>query len=183
MRRAPLRPTVVTASAAPERHPRRRALRIAHRQLLDTDLDAAQAKLGVWGRLIAFGRTITSYSLSEVAARLEGFEAEIVTILGSAPPVTSGAGAATASPAAGTDGTSSSPGPTSSAQPNSSASPTPATTTSAPDETDTGTGTDTFGDTTTAEPTAPSTPATTASASPRPSPDAAGATAESSSNP
>ena len=41
----------------------------------------------VWGRLTEFGQSITTYSLSEISTRLEAFKAEIVAILGDAPPV------------------------------------------------------------------------------------------------
>ncbi|KQT94576.1 hypothetical protein ASG49_06905 [Marmoricola sp. Leaf446] len=68
----------------------------------------------VWGRLTELGRTITSYPLAEVAARLEGFKAEIVAILGSAPPVAAGTASATAS---------SSPSPSSSSASSATAAP------------------------------------------------------------
>jgi len=41
----------------------------------------------VWNQLTAFGQSITSYSLAEISAQLEGFKTEIVAILGDAPPV------------------------------------------------------------------------------------------------
>ncbi len=41
----------------------------------------------VWNQLTEFGQSITSYPLSEVSAQLEEFKAEIVAILGGAPPV------------------------------------------------------------------------------------------------
>ena len=41
----------------------------------------------VWGRLTEFGKSITTYSLSEISTRLEAFKAEIVAILGDAPPM------------------------------------------------------------------------------------------------
>jgi putative peptide zinc metalloprotease protein len=41
----------------------------------------------VWNRLIEFGQAITSYSLAEISAQLEGFKAEIMAILDEAPPV------------------------------------------------------------------------------------------------
>jgi putative peptide zinc metalloprotease protein len=41
----------------------------------------------VWNRLIEFGQSITSYSLAEISAQLEGFKAEIMAILDEAPPV------------------------------------------------------------------------------------------------
>ena len=44
----------------------------------------------VWGRLTQFGQTITSYSLAQISAQLEAFQAEIVAILDNAPPVPPG---------------------------------------------------------------------------------------------
>jgi putative peptide zinc metalloprotease protein len=41
----------------------------------------------VWNRLIKFGQSITTFSLAEISAQLEGFKAEIIAILGAAPPV------------------------------------------------------------------------------------------------
>jgi putative peptide zinc metalloprotease protein len=41
----------------------------------------------VWNRLAEFGRSITAFSLVEISTQLEAFQAEIVAILGDAPPV------------------------------------------------------------------------------------------------
>jgi putative peptide zinc metalloprotease protein len=41
----------------------------------------------VWDRLTEFGQSITAYSLSQISTQLEAFQAEIVAILGHAPPV------------------------------------------------------------------------------------------------
>jgi putative peptide zinc metalloprotease protein len=56
----------------------------------------------VWDRLTAFGRSITTNSLTEISTRLTEFKAEIVAILGDAPPVPS---APTAAPSPAPDGT------------------------------------------------------------------------------
>ena len=73
----------------------------------------------VWDRLIQFARTITSYSLTEVASRLEAFKAEIVGILDEAPTVESEPSSpATTSPAPTADGSDSpSPPPTTAPSP------------------------------------------------------------------
>ena len=66
----------------------------------------------VWDRLTAFGQNITAYSLAEVADQLEGFKAEIMTILQAGPPLTPGQ-TAVPSPSATTDPSDSSePSPT-----------------------------------------------------------------------
>jgi putative peptide zinc metalloprotease protein len=53
----------------------------------DPDDQQLLALGAVWDRLVEFARTITSYSLTEVTDRLDDFEAEVVQILGSAPPL------------------------------------------------------------------------------------------------
>ena len=66
----------------------------------------------VWGRLTEFGRAITSYSLTEISARLQAFKEEIVSILDAAPPMppdaTTTAPPVAATSAGATDGPSSS---------------------------------------------------------------------------
>ncbi len=41
----------------------------------------------VWNQLLLFANTITSYTLAEITAQLEAFQAQIVAILANAPPV------------------------------------------------------------------------------------------------
>jgi putative peptide zinc metalloprotease protein len=71
----------------------------------------------VWNRLIAFGQSITSYSLAEISAQLEGFKAEIIAILDEAPPVESSTASGSTSPSSGdttgasTESSTSSPAP------------------------------------------------------------------------
>ncbi|WP_445255705.1 hypothetical protein [Nocardioides aurantiacus] len=128
----------------------------------------------VWGRLIELGRTITAYPLAEVAARLEGFKAEIVEILGSAPPVADATAASTApSPSPGT--TSASPSATSSPAPDGSATSAPSSPTATP------TGGTTGGTTGDPEP-APS-PAATDAPSTETAPDARTSTGTTSTTP
>ena len=88
----------------------------------------------IWNRLIQFAGSITSYSLTEITAALESFKAEIVAILGEAPPVEAQPDPAATSPAAASDDESpvgsptASPTATSSSPPpqdGSSPSPTP----------------------------------------------------------
>ena len=45
----------------------------------------------VWDRLTEFGRSITTYSLAEIAAQLDTFKGEIAAIVLSAPPISPGA--------------------------------------------------------------------------------------------
>ena len=78
----------------------------------------------VWTRLAEFAEAITTFSLTEITAQLESFKAEIVGILGEAPPVD-----AAAAPT---------PSPTESAVPGATGSPSTAETTApAPAETTT----------------------------------------------
>ena len=122
----------------------------------------------VWGRLIELGRTITSYPLAEVAARLEGFKAEIVDILGSAPPVADATAASTApSPSPAT--TSTSPSTTSSPAPGAPGTSSP----SSPSSPTSPTATPTGG--TTGKPAPAPSPAATTSPSTGTAPDGTGA--------
>jgi len=41
----------------------------------------------LWGRLTAFGHSITAYSLTQITAQLDAVKAQIIAILGDAPPV------------------------------------------------------------------------------------------------
>ncbi len=126
----------------------------------------------VWGRLIQLGRDITSYPLSEVAARLEEFRMQIVTILGSAPPTTAVAEAdASTEPSRDDETPGASPGP-------SPAGPSTPEGTPAPADADTGASEDG-----TSEPQAPTTPDPAEDATPAPTPDAAPRTTEPSSAP
>jgi putative peptide zinc metalloprotease protein len=78
----------------------------------------------VWGRLTHFGQTITSYSVAQISAQLDAFEAEIVAILYDAPPVTPGtAPPPTASPTGTPPAASSDPSPTGSSPAPSSTNP------------------------------------------------------------
>jgi putative peptide zinc metalloprotease protein len=99
--------------------------------VVDSPTETKLLALGeVWGRLTEFGRSITAYTLSEISTRLEVFKAEIVAILGTAPPV----GSATTTPAPGgapTDAGASS-SPETSTTPPDTASGTPDASTSAP---------------------------------------------------
>ena len=67
----------------------------------------------VWDRLTEFGQNITTYPLAEIADQLDGFEAEIMAILGSAPPP---APATTSTP---------SPSPSATTDPSDSSEPSP----------------------------------------------------------
>lgn len=96
---------------------------------LDSEPGAQQLQaLGaVWNQLTAFARTITTASLAEITTELEEVKAQIVDILGTAPPLdstasSSSSGAPSASTAASSGAASGSPTPTSSAA---SASPSP----------------------------------------------------------
>jgi putative peptide zinc metalloprotease protein len=108
----------------------------------------------VWGRLTEFGTTITAYSLSEIAARLDAFKSEIAAILDSAPPVQPGT--TTTPSASGTSaGGTTQPSPSGSAGSQSSSSPTRAPS-SAPGSPGPGDGVSTEGTSgPTAEPTTP----------------------------
>ena len=123
---------------------------IASQLVLSVTDEPGQEKLRalgeVWNRLTQFAGKITSYSLTEITTQLQAFKAEIVAILGTAPPVTtsqtatgSPSGTATPSPT-GTSSpsptqqpTTSTPAPTQ--EPTSSPSPTQDTTTSTPSPT------------------------------------------------
>ena len=48
------------------------------------------ALVDVWDRLLAFGQSITAYSLSEISAQFDAFKAEIIAILDAAPPTSPG---------------------------------------------------------------------------------------------
>ena len=74
----------------------------------------------VWARLTQFAREITSYSLSEISARLEEFKGEIVAILGEAPPVEDAQSTTTATPGTGTTSGAPTPTPTPSPPPTTS---------------------------------------------------------------
>jgi putative peptide zinc metalloprotease protein len=67
----------------------------------------------VWSRLTQFGQTITTYSLAEISAQLEGFKSEIIAILYSAPTVQSTTTSTTQSPDGTSTGDSSEPSTTS----------------------------------------------------------------------
>ena len=115
----------------------------------------------VWNRLTEFGQNITSYSLAEIAAQLEGFQTEITAILGAAPPVlpTAPSPSPTGAPADGTsDPSSTSPSSSSPAAPPPASSSSSEPATSEP----------------TTEPTSePTTEPTTAPPSPEPTTDPA----------
>ena len=85
----------------------------------------------VWNRLTEFGQNITSYSLAEISAQLEGFQTEIIAILGAAPPVlpTTPSPSPTGAPADGTSDPSST-SPSTSPSPSSPAAPPPASSSS-----------------------------------------------------
>ena len=123
----------------------------------------------VWGRLTQFGRTITSYTLTQISTQLEAFQSEIVAILYDAPPVTPGTTAPTASPTGTPPTGSSDPSPTGASSAPPSTSPTGTTPTdSAPTDTtptDT-TPTDTTPTDTTPTDTTPADPAPTDPAPP-----------------
>jgi putative peptide zinc metalloprotease protein len=91
--------------------------------------DDLLALAAVWNRLQRLGSTITSYSLTEIAAQLEAFKAEIAAILTDPPPATSTPSPSTPTPTAPDEQLSDSP----------SASPSPSTeaTTTAPTPEDT----------------------------------------------
>ncbi len=118
----------------------------------------------VWNRLTEFGRSIMAYSLVEISAQLEAFQAEIVEILGDSPPVLPGTmSTTTPSP----DPVSSDPSPTSSPTASSAdSSDTPTTSPEAPTETTT---TPSAPEPTAEPPTTTSTPEPTTT-SPSPSP-------------
>ena len=119
----------------------------------------------VWGRLVDFAHRITSYSLAEVDAQLEGFKAEIISILGDAVTVDAKASAVptgSATPAAGTDPSPSPEG----ASTGSPSAPTGATTPAAPAPTAGSTATTPSPDATTSPPAS----ATTGSSGPSPTP-------------
>ena len=61
----------------------------------------------VWSRLIEFAEGITSHSLTEITAELEAIKAEIVAILGEAPP--SGSNGSTGTSSTAEDGTGTDP--------------------------------------------------------------------------
>jgi putative peptide zinc metalloprotease protein len=118
----------------------------------------------VWGRLTQFGRTITSYTLTQISTQLEAFQSEIVAILYDAPPVTPGTTAPTASPTGTPPTGSSDPSPTGASSAPPSTSPTGTTPTdSAPTDT---TPTDTTPTDTTPTDTTPADPAPTDPAPP-----------------
>ena len=89
----------------------------------------------VWNQLIAFGNSITTYSLTEISAQLDAFKEEIVAILGAAPPVLpahdTGDTAATGSDADADGG--SEPAPTSGPTSGSESSPSSSSETTAPE--------------------------------------------------
>jgi putative peptide zinc metalloprotease protein len=78
----------------------------------------------VWDRLTTLGKTITAYSLAEISVRLEAFKAEIVAILGDAPPLLPGTPPVPSPTGTPTDGSS----VPSSTTPPSSSPPTPSAT-------------------------------------------------------
>jgi putative peptide zinc metalloprotease protein len=155
---------------------------IASQLILSVDTEPGEEELvalaDVWSRLVQFARNITSYSLTQVAAQLETFKAEIVAILDEAAVVQpEPSPSTTASPGTAEDPS----GPSSSA-------PTPAPATS-PSPTATGAGTSAPSptDETTAAPPSP-TPtssegatATTPSPTPSSAPEATGSPAATSS--
>ena len=80
----------------------------------------------VWNQLTAFGRRITSFSLSEISAQLDQFKAEIIDILDAAPPVPTGTTATQSPPGTPIDMSSPSPSaPEPTPPPNSSPTPPP----------------------------------------------------------
>ena len=84
----------------------------------------------VWNQLIEFAGTITSYSLTEITAQLETVKAEIVAILGDAPPVESAPSDSTTAPTdPGADVSGSATSSPSTAEPTMTPSPTPEDTT------------------------------------------------------
>ena len=82
----------------------------------------------IWNELVHFGQSITTYSLAQIAAQLDGFEEEIVAILHDAPPVPTATGSTTPSvtpstepdPTDGSVGVSDSPSPASTGGPSTS---------------------------------------------------------------
>ena len=112
------------------------------------------ALVEVWNQLTEFGQNITAYSLTEISAQLDEFKAEIVAILGEAPPVVPDS-TSTSTSGASSDGTSTD-GTT---EPSSGSSPTSSPTAPAASPTEPA-----------AEPSAePATEPTTAPPSPEPS--------------
>ncbi|MFC7595965.1 hypothetical protein ACFQU3_11645 [Terrabacter sp. GCM10028922] len=172
---------------------------IASQLVLSVTDEPGQEKLRalgeVWNRLTQFGGTITSYSLTEITTKLEAFKAEIVAILGTAPPVTasptttatpSPTGASSpaptqqptpSSPSATQDTTTSSPSPTQGSS--SSPSPTQETTSSPSPTQDTTTGTPSP----TQESTSSSLSSTTEATSPEPTSTSPSTTAAESTSP
>ncbi|MDO9495312.1 MAG: hypothetical protein Q7J48_06395, partial [Nocardioides sp.] len=113
---------------------------IASQLVLSVGAEPGEDKLlrlgEVWGRLTQFARNITSYSLTEITAMLDGFQAEIVAIMYGAPPLE--AGPSTSPTPTEQSSTPTSPSATPSSSPDgSSTSPTsPPTTTTSPPPTD-----------------------------------------------
>jgi putative peptide zinc metalloprotease protein len=137
---------------------------IANQLVLSVQREPGEAELRalgeVWSRLIEFARTITSYTPTQIAAQLETFEAEIVAILGEAPPVEPEPGLATPTSSAPTQDASDSPSPSPTAEASTtSPSPTAETTTTPPAATESPT------------PGSSSPTADTAPTSPSPTPD------------
>ena len=117
----------------------------------------------VWGRLTEFGQSITTYSLSEISTRLEAFKAEIVAILGDAPPMLPDATPTpTLSPTGTPTDVSSEPPPTNTPTTSPTSTPTTSPTTSP-------TGSPDANDTTTTPTPEPTTEPTTVASSPEPS--------------
>jgi putative peptide zinc metalloprotease protein len=104
---------------------------IASQLVLSVTTEPGQEQLRalgeVWNRLTQFAGTITSYSLTDITVKLQAFKAEIVAILGTAPPVTPGPSTA-ATPTTTTATTSASPVGTSSPSPTQQPSSTPSPT-------------------------------------------------------
>lgn len=145
---------------------------VAHHLVLSVGSEPGQEQLhelaDVWARLVAFGQNIASYSLSEIAAQLEGFQQEIIAILGDAA-VVDPQPSPTESPSSTT-----SPSPTETTSPTpdetTSPSPSPTETTASPSPTETTTTSPTETETTTTSPSPSPSPTETETASPSPSP-------------
>jgi putative peptide zinc metalloprotease protein len=115
---------------------------IANQLVLTVESEPGDEQLlalaGVWDRLTEFGKDITSYSLAEISAKLEGFKEEIAEILYDAPPVSDESAGASPSPSASpgegaSDGSSPSSDPSDGTTTSPSASPGPSPSGSGPD--------------------------------------------------
>jgi putative peptide zinc metalloprotease protein len=116
---------------------------IANQLVFSVDEEPGEEELRqlgeVWGDLLAFARTITSYTVNEVVERLEVFKDQIVAIVGEERAITTDASSSTTTPPPPAGGASEPPAPTADATPpaESSTPPTPAqesTTPSSPEQ-------------------------------------------------